>query len=143
MLQISRRVEYALRATVFLAQLPPGVVISFREVAEREEIPKEFLAKILRSLAEAHIVRAERGTTGGFSLARPADQITFLEVLEATEGPVALNNCCPSGSGCTRLSACALKSVWQRAEAAMLDVLRGSRVSDYVGNREAIPTAAP
>lgn len=141
MLQVSRRTEYALRATIFLAAQPEGALVSFREIADRENIPREFLAKILRTLAEAGIVQSSRGTSGGFALARPAADITFLDVIEAVEGAIELNDACTAGLGCIRSGGCSMQAVWRRAEDAMLDVFRRARILDMVP--AAIPMASP
>jgi Rrf2 family protein len=133
-IQVSRRVEYALRAVIFLARQPRGTLITFREIAEREAVPAEFLAKILRSLVAAEIVTSARGTTGGFALARPPEDINFLEVIEAAEGPIALNDCCAAGDGCDRIRSCAMQAVWARAEGAMRDVFRGTRIADLAAS---------
>lgn len=132
MLQVSRRVEYALRAAIFLARREPGEIVSFKEIAEREGVPRDFLAKILRSLVDAGLVRSARGASGGFALARNADQISFLEVIEAADGPVALNNCCDAGPGCGASRSCTMADIWRRGESAMLDVFRTTRLSDLL-----------
>jgi Rrf2 family protein len=124
LLQISRRVEYALRAALHLAAQEPGVSLSFREIGEQQGIPKDFLAKILRTLVDAGIIESSRGSSGGFWLAREPGSVTFLEVIEAVEGRVALNQCSEHGEGCAKSPACEMRDVWQSAERAMLEVFR-------------------
>jgi len=124
LLQISRRVEYALRAALHLAAQEPGVSLSFREIGEQQGIPKDFLAKILRTLVDAVIIESSRGSSGGFWLAREPGSVTFLEVIEAVEGRVALNQCSEHGEGCSKSPACEMRDVWQAAERAMLEVFR-------------------
>lgn len=141
-LQVSRRVEYALRSTIFLANQPQGVLVSFREIAERECIPREFLAKILRGLAEAGIVQASRGTAGGFALARPANEITFLDVIVASDGPIQLNDACTAGLGCVRSGGCSMQSVWRQAETAMMTVFEQTRISDMAAPVAMLSTSA-
>jgi Rrf2 family protein len=128
-LQISRRVEYALRASIHLSGLGPGETLSFREIGEQQEIPKDFLAKILRTLVDAGIVASVRGSGGGFMLARPACEVSFLDVIEAVEGPVALNECTVNGAGCAWSMQCGMSSVWEQAQGAMLGVLRNTNLS--------------
>ena len=67
-LQVPRRVEYALRAVILLAQKRDSGPQSFRDVASELDIPSEFLAKILRSLVRSGIVRSKRGAAGGYEL---------------------------------------------------------------------------
>ncbi len=130
MLQITRRIEYALRAAVHLARLPAGTRVSYRDVAEQEDVPRDFVAKILRSLVDAGLAESTRGPGGGFSLARAPETITFLDVIEAAEGPIALNRCCEAGEGCERSGGCTLESVWRRGERAMIDVFRSTSIAE-------------
>lgn len=132
MIQISKRVEYALRAVIYLASLPPGCVESFRDIAEQQKVPKDFLAKILRSLVDAGVLRSVRGSAGGFALQMDPRQISFLDVIVATEGPIALNDCCAAGEGCVRMGTCSMETVWRRAEQAMLEVFRQTYISDVM-----------
>jgi Rrf2 family protein len=130
-LQISRRIEYGTRAMAFLASLPEGLTTSFREIARKMDIPEEFLAKILKTLVKAKLVRSTRGAHGGYNLARAATQISFLDVIEAVEGPVSVNLCTEQsheGEGCRFSGACSMYSVWREGQQAMLEVYRHTRL---------------
>lgn len=125
-LQISRKIEYGTRAMVFLASLPEGMTTSFREIARQMDIPEEFLAKILKTLVRAKLVKSVRGSHGGYFLAVPASRITFLQVIEAVEGPVSLNVCTEQEHpGCQFTGSCTLYSVWRQGQERMLEVYRG------------------
>ena len=139
MIQISKRVEYALRAVIYLASLPADRVESFRDIAEQQKVPKDFLAKILRSLVDAGVLRSVRGSAGGFALRLDPHQISFLDVIVATEGPIALNDCCAAGEGCIRMGSCSMESVWHKAERAMLEVFRQTLISDVMP-RSTVPS---
>lgn len=128
-LQISRRIEYGARAMAFLASLPEGMTTSFREIARQMDVPQEFLAKILKQLVKAGLVKSTRGARGGYGLARPASQMSFLDVIEAVEGPVQVNLCTDPRSAqgehrCTLSGACTLHGVWRQGQEKMLDVYR-------------------
>lgn len=127
-LRISRKIDYALRAMIFLASIPAEAVTPFREVARRMNIPEDFLAKILKQLVDERLVRSTRGPHGGYALARPADEISFLDVIEAVEGPIALNVCLDE-DGCGREASCTMVSVWREGQEKMLEVYRRSRLS--------------
>lgn len=127
--QISRKIEYGTRAMVFLASLPEGMSTSFREIARKMDIPEEFLAKILKILVKAELVKSVRGSKGGYSLARPPSHITFLEVIEAVEGPVSINVCTEKDhGGCRFTSNCTMFSVWNQGQERMLEVYRSTRL---------------
>lgn len=126
-LQISRKIEYGTRAMVFLASLPEGMTTSFREIARKMDIPSEFLAKILKTLVKAKLVRSVRGAHGGYSLAKPPSKISFLDVIEAVEGPVHVNVCTEKDhGGCSFTGACTMYGVWKQGQERMLDVYRGT-----------------
>ncbi|MFZ5441205.1 MAG: RrF2 family transcriptional regulator [Myxococcota bacterium] len=127
--QISRKIEYGTRAMLFLASLPDGMTTSFREIARRMDIPEEFLAKILKILVKAKLVKSVRGAHGGYSLAQHASKISFLDVIEAVEGPVSVNVCTAKDHvGCEFTGACTMFSVWQQGQKAMLDVYRATKL---------------
>ena len=85
-LQISRKIDYGLRAMIHLAGLPAGKVASLQDLSSTLHLPREFLAKILKVLAGRGLVRSSRGAHGGYQLARPAREISFLAVIESVEG---------------------------------------------------------
>lgn len=126
--QISRKIEYGTRAMLFLASLPDGMTTSFREIARQMSIPEEFLAKILKTLVKASLVRSTRGARGGYSLNLPASQISFLEVIEAVEGPVAVNVCTEHRGDCAFASNCSMLPVWEQGQRAMLEVYRSTKL---------------
>lgn len=130
--QISRKIEYGARAMVFLASLPEGMTTSFREIARKMDIPQEFLAKILKILGKAKLVKSTRGARGGYSLARSASQISFLDVIEAVEGPVGVNLCTETDhaehNACTFSGACTMNAVWKLGQERMLEVYRSARL---------------
>ena len=132
MLQIPRRVEYALRAVLTLARAPKDARLSFKDIADCEDIPRDYLAKILRTLVDADLVESKRGANGGYKLARPAEALSFLEVIEAADSPVAVNLCTEFGNGCDRSNDCALASVWQTAENAMRQVFAATTIADVL-----------
>ena len=87
-MKISRSTGYALVAVGFIAQhYQDGAVLAAR-VSKEYGIPLEYLLKILQQLVRANVLRSKRGPRGGFFLARPAEEITLLEVVEAVDGPM-------------------------------------------------------
>jgi Rrf2 family protein len=131
-LQISRKSDYALRAVIRLARLPKEQVINFKNIAQTERIPEEYLAKILRALVLRGLVRSIRGARGGYQLARQPSEISFLDVIEATDGPISINTCLGNGGGCPIHNYCSMHQVWRRAQDAMLEVFRGTTLHDVI-----------
>jgi Rrf2 family protein len=127
-LQISRKIEYGLRAMLYLAAQPEGSLVPFREIAERMNVPQEFLAKILKKLVREGLASSTRGAHGGYTLGRPAAQITFLDVIEAMEGKVQVNLCSAHSSACNFGTDCTMTEVWQLGQARMLEVFRHARL---------------
>jgi Rrf2 family protein len=129
-LRISRKIDYGLRAMIYLVSVAPETVVPFREIARQMDVPEDFLAKILKTLVDAGLVRSSRGPHGGYSLARSAVDLSFLEVIEAVEGPVALNVCLDGDDACGHSTCCTMMSVWKLGQERMLDVYRQARLAD-------------
>ena len=85
---ISQRAKYALRALVALARAGTESLVT-SDIAERERIPRKFLEQILLELKRDGIVQSRRGKAGGYALLKPADTITFGQVLRLIDGPLA------------------------------------------------------
>src|SRR5260370_15319935 len=111
LMQIPRKIEYALRAMIHLADNPGGVARG-TEIARMEHIPKYYLEKVIRDLMHRGLVRARRGPGGGYQLARPAGEVTFKDVIEAVEGPITLNVSVDGSRSCAFPPACRLDRVW-------------------------------
>jgi len=87
-MKISRSTGYALVAVGYIAQnYLEGAVLAAR-VSKEYGIPLEYLLKILQQLVRANVLRSKRGPRGGFFLAKPANEITMLEIVEAVDGPM-------------------------------------------------------
>ena len=129
-LRISRKIDYGLRAMIYLSSIPVGSVVPFREIARQMDVPEDFLAKILKTLVDQGLVKSTRGPHGGYALARTPDAISFLDVIEAVEGPVALNVCLDGDDACGRASSCTMVSVWRLGQERMLDVYRQAKLSE-------------
>lgn len=138
-LQISRKIEYGLRAMVFLASVPEGQVTPFREIARRMGVPEDFLAKILKTLVSRRMLRSTRGARGGYSLARPARDISFLDVIEAVEGPIQVNVCQDSHDACKLSRSCTMYGVWKLGQERMLEVYRHATL-DKLAMKDLQPT---
>jgi Rrf2 family protein len=99
-MQITRQADYAVRAMMYLAQLGPEHRAATGTIAQEKSIPPSFLAKIVSQLSVAGLLQTSRGARGGVSLAKPAEAITLLDVVEAIDGPILLNDCVGDISAC-------------------------------------------
>jgi Rrf2 family protein len=124
-MQVSRKADYALRAIAFVAQIKKNELASIGRIAKARGIPREFLAKILKELTRAGILVSFQGVTGGYRLARPAREVSFLDVIEAMEGPVAVNLCVDGNHvGCTREKGCEIRTFFVKQQELITNALR-------------------
>jgi Rrf2 family protein len=129
-MQITRSGEYGLRGLVFLATQPPEKVTLVSEVSREQNIPETFLAKIFQRLSKAGILRSVRGANGGFTLRKPAHDITMREIIEALEGPIALNRCLLRKGECEEEKICPLHPVWEEVQQRFLEILDNTTMED-------------
>lgn len=130
-MQLSRKADYALRAVTHFAGLPKGRLASIGTVAKAQSIPREFLAKILKDLTWAGILISYQGVTGGYRLARPAREISFLDVIEAMDGPITLNLCVESDKGCEHYKGCRMRDFWIKEQDHFKKALTRANFSRY------------
>lgn len=133
-MQLTRAGEYAVKSLIYLAAQQPSARVMASEVATAEEIPVNFVRKILESLAKTGLVKSYRGAGGGFALGRAADEITIRQVVEAIEGPIALNQCLDSDP-CAHLADCPMSQIWMEAQRAIEDVLGRYTLADVAHSR--------
>ena len=124
-MQLSRKADYALRGVRHLATLPKGKLGSINSIAEAESIPREFLAKILKDLTRSGILVSYQGVTGGYRLSRAAKDISYLDVIEAIEGPIHINLCTEGADcGCDQYNGCQFRSFWLTQETTFKKALQ-------------------
>jgi Rrf2 family protein len=133
LMQIPRRIEYALRAMIHLADRPDGVASGI-DISIRQQIPKYFLEKVIRDLMRRGLVRSRRGPGGGYQLARQADAISFRDIIEAVEGPIMLNVCLETSSVCSLQPSCRMFQVWEQGQRALLDVFSQTNLQEIVAS---------
>lgn len=129
-MQVSRKVDYALRAVIFLSQQDGTRPLPAKEIAARRRIPIKFLEKIIRDLMRHEIVHSHRGAHGGYTLGRDPSQITFRDVIEAIEGPISLNVCVAGQKDCSVLSSCNMQRVWQEGQRRVLEYFSETTLAD-------------
>lgn len=123
-MQITRQADYALRAMLFLARLESNQRAATSQIAEDQEIPPSFLAKIISQLSIAGLIHTSRGARGGVSLTRKVEDISILDVVEAIDGPITLNECTKDPSVCTFGESCPIREVWCETQADLVKKLK-------------------
>jgi Rrf2 family transcriptional regulator, iron-sulfur cluster assembly transcription factor len=91
-MKVSVKAEHAIHAMLYVAAMKDKVS-SINEIAEQESIPREYLAKILRELVMTGLLKSHRGYFGGYKLAKPANKISFLDIIEAMDGTLRIVSC--------------------------------------------------
>lgn len=124
MLRVTRLTDYA---TLVLAALAaaPARVHSAAELAELARLELPTVAKVLKPLARAGLVESFRGAAGGYRLARAAEDIPLIDVVEAIEGPLGMTECSGEHSSCEHESHCGLQSHWRYVNDVIANALRG------------------
>ena len=141
-MQISRKIDYALRAVIYLTMRSDRRPCSVAEIAAREGVPKKFLEKIIQDLIHKGLVRSTRGAQGGYTLAREPETVTFKDVIEAIEGPVSVNVCVGAGGDgheCTLFPHCGMLWVWQEAQKRVMDLFANTTLADVRARHVELP----
>lgn len=130
LMQIPRRVDYGLRAIIYLSTQDPEKCCSIAEIARQQNVPRKFLEKIIQDLMRRGLIRSKRGSCGGYTLARLPDQISFYDVIEALEGPVAVNACMDNELSCDQLPRCAMLGVWSEIQQKVTEIFTRTTLAD-------------
>jgi Rrf2 family protein len=131
-MQITRQADNAVRAVLYLARLGQSERAATSQVAQEQHIPPSFLAKIISQLSIAGLLHTSRGARGGVTLAREPKDITLLEVIEAIDGPIMLNECAGDSGNCTFDEKCPLRPVWCEAQRDLVTRLKGTSFAQLI-----------
>lgn len=136
LMNVGRRVDYALRAMCYLAAQPSGRVVTCSEIQARQGVPPHFLSKILRQLVGAQLLESVPGARGGFRLGREATAISIRDVYECVEGHLSLIDCVEHREGfCCYASVCTQIDVWGRAQQLLAEFLGGVSIQQIADER--------
>ena len=122
-MKLTRGADYGILGILYLASQPRDRVVLISEIAAAQEVPESYLAKIFQQLAKAGLVRSHRGARGGFTLSRLPEEITLRQVIEAVEGPLALNRCLDPREGCERSPECVVHAALATAQRTLVSAL--------------------
>jgi Rrf2 family protein len=138
---ISNKAKYAFRALLTIAAEPAGASITSAEIARRYCIPHKFLEQILLDLKKAGVLDSRRGKSGGYVMLRPADTVSFGEVLRLFDGPLAPLPCLSRNAyrrceDCVNEATCEIRREFARAYDASRQVLEARTLADALSNGE-------
>lgn len=129
MIRLSKMADYGIVLLAYVAQGELGQVCTARDLAQASGLPMPTVAKVVKTLARAGLLVSHRGVHGGYSLARSADAISVVDVIDAMEGPVAMTACTrprrrPGASlGCGLLATCPTRGAWAQINRRVKDAL--------------------
>jgi Rrf2 family protein len=128
----SRSAEYAIRAFVHLAQVPEGKYAMVKNIAEQEQIPAHFLAKILQQLARKGLLRSSKGPTGGFAMRVDPGEVRLLDIVEALDGLAPFQQCASGLAECNDDMPCSMHDSWVALRSRIMDYLGRNTIADLV-----------
>jgi Rrf2 family protein len=139
LMNVGRRVDYAVRALSYLAGQPEGKIVSRADIEKSQDIPSFYLSKIMKDLVAGGLVQSHVGSKGGFTLAKGAGAISIKDVYETVERPLVLMECLERGADyCSYCAVCSQKSVWEKAQQLLANFLAGvtiGQIADRQGLR--------
>jgi Rrf2 family protein len=119
-----------MRAMISIARCPVGERRKTRQITDEMDLPERFATQILASLARGGLLTAAAGPDGGYCLARPAAEISVLEVVELAEGPITIDECVLRGGPCDWVAVCPMHSTWSEAQRALTSRLAATSLFD-------------
>lgn len=128
-MHLSRESEYGLKAMIYLAKQPPATVLTLHQVAEAQDLPVGFLAKIFQKLARHGLLQSFRGRQRGYCLAHEPSDIRLTEMLEAIEGPDLTQRCIFWGRRCGDSNPCLLHAGWREIKPSLTAFLEATTLA--------------
>lgn len=144
MFKLSKTTDYGIVLMAQLASEPSPVPQNARELAELSALPVPMVSKILKALAKEGLLASQRGSKGGYTLARDPEALPVSEMIRVLEGPLALTDCAAGPAVCEHETACAVREPWQQinrtVEAALADITLADLVRGRGASRPTSPT---
>jgi Rrf2 family protein len=120
-----------------MAGLPATATVRQADLSKATDVSGHFLSKVLQQLVRSGLIRSQRGSGGGYGLAISAYNVSLLDVVQALEGPIQLNQCIAEGPSCERKSWCPAHQVWAEARAAVVNILGDALLADLAAQAKA------
>ncbi len=131
-MKLSTRGKYGTRALLELALHQGEGPVQLKDIAQRQQIPLQYLEHLVTPLIAGGIVRSTRGARGGVSLAKPSEEIKLSEVIQLLEGSIAPVDCIDNPGICKRSASCVTRDVWGEMKQALDGVLESTTLRNLV-----------
>ena len=142
-MKITAKSRYALRVLLDLAVSGAKGPRTLREIASSQGISEKFISRIAVPLRRAGLVTTERGVKGGLRLARFPSKITLLDIVESTDGPLALVRCLARPGACGRQGRCAAEKAWAGVNEALAAALRRTSLASVAADQRRLSPPPP
>jgi FeS assembly SUF system regulator len=139
MIRITKQTDYGIVLLTHLAAHPDHQY-NAPELSTEARLPLPMVSKILKLLAKEGLLLSHRGVKGGYSLARPAEEISMAEIIAALEGPIALTQCISVEGDCSHEPLCPVRSNWRRINEAVRMALEGISLAEMARPRQKLVT---
>jgi len=127
---ISKALDYALRALVFMARNPDQEYFGVNELAEKAQVSRTYLGKILQNLARQGYLNSTTGPRGGFSLAKDPKKVTVMELMDALEDENLKDKCFLGLAECSDTNPCPIHLTWKKCRASILSDFKKITIKD-------------
>ena len=139
-LELSSEGRYALRALVYLARdAERGELVTASRISAETAVPRRLLARVMAKLSRAGLVESSEGKGGGARLARPPEEITLRDAVEAVEGPFEISHCIMQQRPCGEGRPCALHDAWVEGQNVVLEHLGTRTLADFSSQAPPFP----
>jgi Rrf2 family transcriptional regulator, iron-sulfur cluster assembly transcription factor len=138
-MKLSTRARYALRMMVEIARRPGTDLVSLGDVAENTKISKRYLDQLAMALKGHSLMRAMRGRGGGYQIARPAEDISVGQIIEAAIGPINVVECVRRPETCLKSEWCECRWVYEKINDGIVSLLNGMSLADLVQMSKGVP----
>jgi Rrf2 family cysteine metabolism transcriptional repressor len=135
-MKISTKARYGARAMLELASHYGKGPVDLKEIAKKEDISLKYLEQVIIPLRTAGLVKAIRGSKGGYSLAKPPSEIWLNDLVEILEGPLDLIECLHNPNTCRKVQTCVTRDIWKDVQEAIYRVFHSITLEDMLNRKE-------
>jgi len=136
-MKLSTKSEYGTRAMLDLAIHQKNEPVLMRDISERQNITFKYLGQLFLLLKNSGLIRGHRGASGGYTLTRPPDEITLLEIFESLEGPISLTECTINKMCCPKTENCITHDIWSDTRDMISSFFKSITLKDLVNKYKA------